>query len=145
MAKVRPARPCSAKRTSGAPCRAYAMLGGRTCRSHGGAARQAREAARRQRAVETLERAVARAEALWQRRYGRWQARRVAAAAELLGVEPAEVTPALLGAASVLWPGKVPGLDQAPRVGPLDRRFGIRPRIVTKPRDGSARSRGSAR
>lgn len=139
MAKIRPARPCSAKRTSGAPCRAYAMLGGRTCRTHGGAARQAREAARRQRAVETLERAVARAEALWQRRYGRWQARRVAAAAELLGVEPGEVTPPLLGAASVLWPTRVPSLDQAPRVGPLDRRYGLRPGIVSKPRTRGSR------
>lgn len=47
MARVRPAVPCSAKRTNGQPCRGYAITGGRVCRAHGGAARQVRAAADR--------------------------------------------------------------------------------------------------
>ena len=34
MARVRPAVPCSAKRTNGQPCRAYAIVGGRVCRGN---------------------------------------------------------------------------------------------------------------
>jgi len=38
---------CTAHRTDGAPCRAWAIRGGRVCAAHGGRAPQVREAARR--------------------------------------------------------------------------------------------------
>jgi hypothetical protein len=47
MTRVRPALPCSAKRTNGKPCQAYAITGGTVCRAHGGAAPQVRAAAHR--------------------------------------------------------------------------------------------------
>ena len=47
MARIRPARPCGARRTNGEPCRNFAMLGGRVCHAHGGRAPQVRQAARR--------------------------------------------------------------------------------------------------
>ncbi len=45
MARRRKARRCSARRTSGVPCRAFAIVGGYVCRAHGGASRQVRYAA----------------------------------------------------------------------------------------------------
>lgn len=45
MARFRPAVPCSAKRTNGKPCQAYAITGGTVCWAHGGAAPQVRAAA----------------------------------------------------------------------------------------------------
>lgn len=47
MARVRPAVHCSATRTNGQPCGAYAIVGGRVCRAHGGAAPQVRDVANR--------------------------------------------------------------------------------------------------
>jgi hypothetical protein len=47
MARVRPAIPCSARRSNGDRCKNYAMLGGRVCHAHGGRARQTRSAAQR--------------------------------------------------------------------------------------------------
>jgi hypothetical protein len=38
---------CTAHRTDGAPCRAWAIRGGRVCAAHGGRAPQVRDAARR--------------------------------------------------------------------------------------------------
>ncbi len=45
MARVRQARKCHAHRKDGQPCRNYAIVGGRVCRSHGGAAPQVRRKA----------------------------------------------------------------------------------------------------
>jgi len=42
-----PAQKCTAHRSDGEPCRAYAIAGGRVCVYHGGKAKQVREAARR--------------------------------------------------------------------------------------------------
>jgi hypothetical protein len=47
MARVRPAVPCSARRSNGNPCKNYAMLGGKVCHAHGGRAPQTRDAAQR--------------------------------------------------------------------------------------------------
>jgi hypothetical protein len=46
VARVRQARKCHAHRKNGEPCKAYAIIGGRVCRAHGGAAPQVRAAAR---------------------------------------------------------------------------------------------------
>jgi hypothetical protein len=45
--RIRPAVPCHARKKSGEPCRAFAIVGGLVCRAHGGAAPQVREAARK--------------------------------------------------------------------------------------------------
>ena len=42
MARVRQARRCHARRRNGLPCKAWAILGGYVCRTHGGAAPQVR-------------------------------------------------------------------------------------------------------
>ncbi len=47
MARIRPAKPCTARRTNGEPCKNYAMLGTTVCHAHGGKAPQTRQAARR--------------------------------------------------------------------------------------------------
>ncbi len=47
MARVRPARRCSARRHGGLPCRAYAIAGGSVCRMHGGGSPAVQAAARR--------------------------------------------------------------------------------------------------
>jgi len=46
-ARLRPRVQCTAHRSDGAPCRAWAMHGQRVCWSHGGASPQARMAAQR--------------------------------------------------------------------------------------------------
>lgn len=62
MARVRQARPCTARSSrTGRPCRCYAMIGQRVCSTHGGRAPQAREAARRRIAYARAEVTVARA------------------------------------------------------------------------------------
>jgi hypothetical protein len=45
VARIRQARKCSAHRRDGQPCGNYAIVGGRVCRIHGGAAPQVRKKA----------------------------------------------------------------------------------------------------
>ena len=45
MARIRQARKCSAHRKDGGRCGNYAIVGGKVCRMHGGAARQVRRKA----------------------------------------------------------------------------------------------------
>ena len=46
MARVRQARRCRAHRRDGQPCRCYAIVGGWTCRAHGGTLPRVRQKAR---------------------------------------------------------------------------------------------------
>src|SRR3954471_24887260 len=123
MARVRQARRCTARRTDGRPCRCYAIVGGKVCRVHGGAARQVRAAAERRvlqaRTNVICEREAARHELdliLWQ------QARREVAA-QLLGLPVDQVTRDLLWAN--LRFGRPPLAHEAP--GPRWRRRGRSP------------------
>jgi hypothetical protein len=58
VARIRPALPCSAKRTNGQPCRAYAITGGTVCAAHGGRAPQVQHAARRRIALDQISRGL---------------------------------------------------------------------------------------
>jgi hypothetical protein len=57
---VRCAVRCTAHRTNGQPCRAWAVRGAQVCWSHGGASPQVRRAARRRLAIADWERSFAR-------------------------------------------------------------------------------------
>jgi hypothetical protein len=51
MARVRQARRCRAHRRDGQPCKCYAIIGGWTCRAHGGTLPRVKQKAR-ERALE---------------------------------------------------------------------------------------------
>src|SRR3954447_5674751 len=86
MARVRQARRCTARRTNGMPCRCYAIVGGRTCRVHGGAAGQVRAAAHR-RVLEARTTVIcAREAARHELDLILWQHARREVAAQLLGL-----------------------------------------------------------
>lgn len=58
-----PAQRCTAKTSSGKPCKRWAIVGGNVCPTHGGSAPQVREAARR-RILSTVERNLVTAQAM---------------------------------------------------------------------------------
>jgi hypothetical protein len=70
MARVRQARRCRARRRDGQPCKCYAIIGGVTCRAHGGTLpRVKRKAAER-----VIERSAYRALDAWLRSPARREA-----------------------------------------------------------------------
>ena len=124
MARIRQARRCSARRTDGEHCRAYAITGGYVCRAHGGAAPRVRRAA----LVRSVE---AQLRAGFEKDYARWrlavrerQAGRILAAAAWLGIPPGEVNDGDILMAVI--EGVVPGEGTMPAIS-YDRRFGPRP------------------
>jgi hypothetical protein len=60
MPRERWAVPCSAHRSDGEPCSAYAITGGRVCVAHGGAAPQVKAAAARRWEFEQMFRRITR-------------------------------------------------------------------------------------
>jgi len=91
VARVRQARRCSARRTNGEPCRAYAIVGGTVCRVHGGSAPQVRHAAyvaafeaRARRQFESDLRRLA-------KRRQDWMIRRIVITSLLLDIPPEKV------------------------------------------------------
>jgi hypothetical protein len=60
MARIRQARRCSARRKDGQPCGNYAIIGGRVCRIHGGAAPQVRRKAKERLLMAACYRALVR-------------------------------------------------------------------------------------
>jgi hypothetical protein len=131
MVKHRPARRCSAHRSDGEPCRAWSIVGGYVCRSHGGGARHVREAARRRVVEAQLRRGFDVAWSRYLRETAEFHAQRIATVAELLGIPPHKV-----GAADIRYCRRVHGrprpIDDAP-VLRHDWRYG--PRLPTKRRD----------
>lgn len=126
VARVRPARPCSARRTNGQPCRAFAIVGGRVCRAHGGAAGQVRRAARLRVVEGQFRRAFDLAWARHQVELREWQADRIVAVAELLDIPVEQVTPAAIGCCTALH-GVPEPIEAAPQLR-VDGRRGPRPR-----------------
>lgn len=98
----RPAIRCSAQRSHGrGPCNAYAIRGGTVCVMHGGAAPQVKAAAYRRLINARLERGFERAMEHHREQLAEWTAGRVLATAELMSVEPEQVSLELIGACSV--------------------------------------------
>jgi hypothetical protein len=123
MARVRQARRCSARRTDGEPCQAFAITGGYVCRAHGGASGRVRHAARVRLFETTMNIAFDKAWRRWQREVQDWQVRRVLAAADLFGISPEKVTPGdiLVGVIE----GMIPAEATMPVIR-VDRRYGPR-------------------
>jgi hypothetical protein len=125
VARKRQARRCEARRSDGQPCGAFAITGGWVCAAHGGSARRVRHAARARQVRDTLNLAFGQAYQRWRREAGEWQVRRFLAAASILGVSPADVTPGDI--LYLVWEGQLPGEASAPRIR-VDRRYGPRTR-----------------
>jgi hypothetical protein len=124
VARKRQARKCSARRTDGKPCGAYAMIGGYVCRSHGGAAPAVRHAAYVRQTEAELHRQFEHEYGRWVREWRKWQARRIAIAAVRLNIPVAEVEPFLIGVCQSMY-GEPDGPETEPRMR-RDRRFGPR-------------------
>lgn len=127
MAKQRQARRCSARRTDGKPCGAYAMRGADVCHAHGGAAPQVRQAAQNRVTEADVTLAAVAAYARYVREYRKWQINRIAVASVLLGVPvsdligPKGVNEALIGWCRIQH-GRPAGRESAPKMR-FDRRF----------------------
>lgn len=124
VAKIRQARRCHAHRTNGAPCRAYAIVGGYVCMAHGGASQRARRAAERRLCIAIVDRAIWGARARRLRELAAWQAARVRKTARLMGIPAEQVTTASIIVCN-LYHGVPPLADEAPPLR-LDRRYGRR-------------------
>ncbi|MCM3886650.1 hypothetical protein [Frankia sp. R82] len=91
MPRTRWAVHCRARRSDGRPCGAWAIRGGRVCRTHGGASPNARATARERLLVDDLHRAYEGERAAHEQRLRQWWIGRILAAADLLDVDPAEL------------------------------------------------------
>jgi len=123
VARKRQARRCKARRSDGQPCRAYAVLGAEVCAAHGGSAPMVRVAGIARYWGERTGRAYDRAYAKWRRDLLAWQVRRLTAACEILGADPAEVTEG-----DLLWlaiDGQIASEATMPRLR-VDGRYGPR-------------------
>jgi hypothetical protein len=90
MARKRQGRRCKAHRKDGAPCAAWAIVGGYVCWAHGGATQQARAEARIRVTEADIRRAFQRSWDRYLREYREWQTKRVAEASMLLGMPVAD-------------------------------------------------------
>jgi hypothetical protein len=133
VARVRQGLKCSASRTDGKPCHAWAIVGGDVCRAHGGSAPHVRDAAQTRVIQRRIERAV---DAAWDRyvaEWRAWQADRIIVTAEFFGLTVESVQPAHIGAATVLH--NAPELHRpAPTLRIDGRRRLRRPRVSSTTR-----------
>jgi hypothetical protein len=123
MARKRQARRCTARRTDGDPCEAFAILGGTVCAAHGGSAPRVRMHGLLRYWEKRTTRAYDGAYVRWKRELLDWQVRRLVAAANILGVDVADVHPGDLLCLAV--EGRIAGEDTAPKLR-VDRRYGPR-------------------
>ena len=125
MARKRQARRCSARRTDGQPCWAYAITGGEVCSAHGGSAPAVRAAALLRYWSGRTGYAYDMAYKRWRREVFDWQVQRLLAAGSVLGVSPAEVSKAELGWLAA--EGQIASAAAMPKIR-VDRRYGPRTR-----------------
>ena len=124
MARKRQARRCTARRTNGQPCKAWAIDGGFVCMAHGGSAPQVRQEARVRKFETTMKIAFDRAYRRWEHEIREWQMQRVLAAAELFGIPPEKVTEGDI-VVGVVYYGAIPSETTKPKIR-VDRRYGPR-------------------
>lgn len=118
----RQGRRCSARRTDGRPCKAFAIVGGWVCAAHGGSSPKVRRAAQLRVYAAKMNRAVDLAIERHREEFIEWQVVRVLTAARVLDMPPEVVArnPALLGLAHAR--GAIPSIDEAPKLR-VDRRY----------------------
>jgi hypothetical protein len=141
VARNRQALRCSARRTDGQPCGAYAITGGTVCAAHGGSAPAVRASAQLRYWSARTGYAFDTAYKRWRGEVREWQVPRVLAAAGVLGISPAEVTEFELGYLAV--DGRIPGEDTMPAVR-VDRRYGPRTRAQLATRAARQAARKAA-
>ena len=124
MARKRQARKCTAHRTDGKPCSAWAMIAQEVCHAHGGLAPQARYAAYVRQTEADIRRQFDREYNRWLAEWRKWQARRIAITSIRLGMPVEEVQPFHIGACRSLY-GEPEGPETEPKLR-HDRRFGPR-------------------
>jgi hypothetical protein len=81
----------SALRSDKQPCQAFAIVGGRVCRAHGGSAPQVRQAARLRAAEAPLWRGFQRDWSRYEAAVREWQIDRIVTVAELTGKRPCDI------------------------------------------------------
>lgn len=139
MARERQSRRCSARRTNGEPCKAWAMVGAKTCRAHGSSAPQVRAVAEQRVTEADARRAMNAAVDRLAAEYQKWQVDRLATASMLLDrpvkdlLFPDGSPNELLLAFCRMVHGKPDGPESAPKIR-VDRRF-----KATRGRGGEAR------
>lgn len=141
MTRKRQRRRCRARRTDGQPCGAYAVLGAPVCSAHGGSAPKVRVSGLARYWEVRTGKAYDRAYARWRREAEDWQVRRFLAAASILGVSPADVTPGDLLYLAI--EGQIASEDTMPRIR-VDRRYGPRTpaQLATRAARQAARKAG---
>jgi len=85
VARVRWARRCGARRSDKQPCKAYAIVGGFTCRVHGGSIQRVRQEASIRFEEQRLRRGFDVSWRRWKEERLRWQVRQIVVTAGLLG------------------------------------------------------------
>ena len=124
MARVRQARRCRGRRSSGQPCRAWAIRGGFVCRAHGGAAPAVRDKVNRRLEIARIYREFAAADERYEWDLRRWRIDQILTTARLLKIDIEDVTRQHIWLCHLRY--GVPPLAQPPRRTERDRRFGKR-------------------
>ena len=141
MARKRQARRCTARRTNGQPCKAYAILGGEVCTAHGGSSWRVKVNALVRHWEPIVGGAYDRAYQRWRREVFDWHVRRILGAASILGTDPANVTEG-----DLLWlaiDGQIPSETTTPKIR-VDRRYGPRTRAQLATRAARQAARKAA-
>jgi len=122
MARKRQALKCSAHRSDGNACGAWAIVGGTVCTAHGGSAPEVRAAARRRVAEAQAVREFEAAKRRWRADLIKWQAERILVTSRRMGIPVEHVTEADIIACQIIH-----GVPDKPQPAMrTDRRYGPR-------------------